>query len=178
MKKNTWRVDITFDVDTRIMDLNEREQMTVALQNTLEECIVQGKHIDSTFGIVPWKETKPLPTLFTTQIIPKLAYEELICYLQPLMQGMALQQLNQGRNFKWKMHTTFNSKTNLFVDRWSRAVLNTFYVSDYPTQSEQTFCLGTCMGSTEKQLIGKINEEIEEITGIEGIRASIQNIYH
>ena len=34
------------------------------------------------------------------------------------------------------------------------------------------------MGSTEKQILGKINEELEEITGIEGIRASIQNIYH
>ena len=176
--KHTWRLDITFDVTTKIANSNDGERMATALRQTLEECMKQGQRIDSTFGILPWKTAKPLPTLFTKQKIPKMTYDELLSYLRPPMQGMSLQQVKQGRNFKWKINTTFNGETELFADRWGRAVLNTFYVSDYPTQSEQTFCAGMCMGSTEKQVLGKINTELEEITGIEGIRASIQNIYH
>ena len=93
--KHTWRIDISFDVNTKIADSNGGEQMTIALRNTLEECIIQGKRIDSTFGIVLWKESKPLPTLFNVHRISKLMYKELLCYLRPPMQGIALQQLRQ-----------------------------------------------------------------------------------
>ena len=178
LMKHTWRLDISFDVAIKIAGSNDGERMVTALRQTLEECIDQGQRIDSTFGIIPWKMSKPLPTIFTKQKIPKMTYDEVLSYLRPPMQGASLQQVKQGRNFKWKVNTTFNSETKLFADRWGRATLNTFYVSDYPTQSEQTFCVGMCMGSTEKQILGKINENLGEITGIEGITASIQNIYH
>ena len=158
LMKHTWRVDISFDVDTEIADSNDGERMAIALRKTLEEYMVQGQRINSTFGIVPWKTTKPLPTIFTTQRIPKMTYDELLSYLRPPMQGLSLQQVKHGRNFKWKMNTTFNGETKLFVDRWSPAVLNTFYISDHPTQSEQTFCVGMCMGSTEKQVLKKLTQ--------------------
>ena len=119
LMKHTWRIDISFKVDTKIADSNDGERIAIALRKTLKECMVQGQRINSTFGIVPWKTSKLLPTLFTTQRIPKMTYDELLCYLRPLMQGLALQQVKQGRNFKWKMTTTFNRETKLFVDRWS-----------------------------------------------------------
>ena len=101
LMKHMWRIDISFDVNTNITDSHDSKRMAIALRDTLKECIIQGKRINSTFGIVPWKESKPLPTLFTLHRIPKLVYEELLCYLRPLMQGIALQQVGQGRNFKW-----------------------------------------------------------------------------
>ena len=42
LMKHTWRINISFNVNTKIADSNNGERMAIALRNALEECMVQG----------------------------------------------------------------------------------------------------------------------------------------
>ena len=144
-----------------------------------EQFLLEGKWIDKTFGIIPWKTDKPLPTVYNASKIRKLPYDSLIQYLRGPMQGRYRKEIVTRRNYRWRLHATFkNKKPETFHKHWGRVVLNSFTVCNFPTQTEQCWSIGFCMGSTEKQDTVEINKELENITGFEGIKVSYENIYH
>ena len=64
-----------------------------------EQFLLEGKWIDKTFGIIPWKAEKPLPTVYNASEIRKLLYNSLIQYLRGPMQGQYIIQIVTGRNY-------------------------------------------------------------------------------
>ena len=109
----------------------------------------------------------------------KLNYDRLVQYLQAPMQGYDLKTVSKGRNYKWRFNATFNdSETELFDEKWNRIKTNTVHMKDFPTQTEQAWVLRFAMGSTEKQDLRAINEEIESITGVTGTKCLYQYLYH
>ena len=93
------------------------------------------------------------------------------------MRGRSLQNIQKGRNFKWRIKATFDSSPESLIKKWSRMDSRQFYIMDFTIQAENCWQVGFCMGSTEGQVITKINSELEEITGIKGIKASRQNVW-
>ena len=83
-----------------------------------------------------------------------------------------------GRNYKWRIFTTFNDEEqSTFAERWTKAAINRITIKDFPTQTEQAWQVGFCMGSTENPDICQINAKMEELTGVGGAQASFQNVY-
>ena len=86
-------------------------------------------------------------------------------------------EIMTGRNYKWRVNVTFNMvKLELFNEIWGRAVFNT-HLCEFPVQTEHCWSIGFCIGSTEKQEITEINEELEKVMGFQGIQISYKNIY-
>ena len=178
MQKHTRRLAVLFNVTIKIAGPNDGENQEKALREAVALCLQEGQRIDPKFGILPWKMEKPLPTVFSKDQVKKLPYDSLIQYLRGPMQGRYIKQVTTGRNYKWRVNVTFDIDTpEIFHDRWGRVVLNTLTIKDFPTQTEQCWSIGFCMGSTEKQDIREINKELENVTGFKGIRVSYQNIY-
>ena len=93
------------------------------------------------------------------------------------MRGRSLQDIQTGRNFKWRIKATFDSDPDILIKTWNRMDSRRYFITDFPVQAENCWQVGFCMGSTEGQVVTKINDELEEITGIKGIKTSWQNIW-
>ena len=179
MKKHTRRFAVSFNVQIKIDGPNDGDSQEKALRKAFEQFLLEGQRIDNSFGILPWKTEKPLPTVYDAKEVKKLPYDSLIQYLRGPMQGRYIKQISTGRNFRWRLHATFNmDKPEIFHERWGRVVLNSFTVRDFPTQTEQCWPIGFCMGSTERQDITEINKHLGAATGFDDIRVSYENIYH
>ena len=178
-RKYQRRFNIAFTVNTKITDQNDGEGQEQALRKALETCLREGQKIDMSFGIMPWKMDKPYPTIFKPMDAYKLNYDRLIQYLRAPMQGYGLKTVTKGRNYKWRFNATFNDPDEtLFEEKWNRIKANTVHIKDFPTQTEQAWAVGFTMGSTEKQDLRKINEELENITKVKGTTCSYQYLYH
>ena len=178
LRKYTRRLAVSFNVTIKIAGTNDGENQETALRETLSLMLEEGQKIDKKFGVLPWKMDKTLPTIFSDKQVKKLTYDNLIQYLRGPMQGRYIKQITTGRNFKWRANVTFDIDTpEIFHERWGRVVMNTLTIRDFPTQTEQCWSIGFCMGSTEQQDTQEINKELEKITGFEGIRVSHENIY-
>ena len=178
LRKHTRCLAVSFNVTIRIAGTNDGENQEKTLREVVTLCLQEGQRINKKFGILPWKMDKPLPTVYSKDQVKKLPYDSLIQYLRGPMQGRYIKQVITGRNYKWRVNVTFDmEKPEIFHERWSRVVLNTLTIRDFPTQTEQCWSIGFCMGSTEKQDIRTINKELEKVTGFDGIRVSYENIY-
>ena len=168
-KKNSFRFTVVFDVQVKIAGAQDGARQEIALKDTFSELIFEGQKIDPSFGLMTWKETKALPTIFDATAVDKMNYGMLINYLRAPMQGRALQTIKKGRNFKWQFNATFDMAPKELEAKWYRLSGKQFQVSEFPTQSEETWPIGFCMGSTENQVTTKLNEELENITNTPGI---------
>ena len=178
-RKYQRRFSIAFTVTTKISDQNDGESQEQALRKALETCLREGQKVDMSFGIMPWKLDKPLPTIFRPMDAYKLNYDNLVHYLRAPMQGYGLKTVTKGRNYKWRFNATFNDPDiDLFDEKWNRIKANTVHIKDFPTQTEQAWVVGFAMGSTEKQDLRVINEHLETITGVSGATCSYQYLYH
>ena len=176
-KKETRRLNIAFDVEIKIAGPEDGARQEQALRTAITELLKEAQNVDSTFGIMAWRDTKALPTIFSAVGIQKEPYNVLINYLRPPMRGRTLQSIQTGRNFKWRIKATFDMNQETLIKTWSRMDSRRFFVTDFPVQAENCWQVGFCMGSTEGQVVTKINTELETVTGIQGIRASWQNIW-
>ena len=141
--------------------------------------MTEGQRIDPSFGIRPWKSDKPYPMVYDPQDAYTITYKRLVYYLRAPVQGYGgVKQIAMGRNYKWRIYATFNDEEpSMFAERWTKAAINRITIKDFPTQTEQAWQVGFCMGSPENQDIRQINQKMEELTGIKGAQASFQNIY-
>ena len=176
-KKETRRLNIAFDVETKIAGPEDGARQEQALRTAITELLKEAQNVDSTFGLMAWRDTKALPTIFSAVGIQKEPYNVLINYLRPPMRGRTLQSIQTGRNFKWRIKATFDMNQDTLIKTWSRMDSRRFFATDFPVQAENCWQVGFCMGSTEGQVVTKINTELETVTGIQGIRASWQNIW-
>ena len=176
-KKELRRLNIAFDVEIKIAGPEDGARQEQALRTAITELLKEAQNVDPTFGIMAWRDAKALPTLFSAVGIQKEPYNVLIHYLRPPMRGRSLQSIQKGRNFKWRIQATFDSKPDNFIKTWNRMDSRRFFATDFPVQAENCWQVGFCMGSTEGQVTTKINAELEGVTGIKGIQASWQNIW-
>ena len=176
-KKEMRLLNIAFDVEVKIDRPEDGARQEEALRTAITELLQEGQNVDSSFGLMAWKDTKALPTIFSAVGIQKEPYNVLINYLRPPMRGRSLQSIQTGRNFKWRIKATFDLDPELLIKTWSRMDSRRFYMTDFPVQAENCWQVGFCMGSTEGQIVTKINAKLEELTGIKGIQASWQNIW-
>ena len=138
LKKYTRLLAVSFNVSTKIAAPNNGENQEKALQEIFGLFIKEGPKIDKNFGILPWKEDKPLPTVYNVEQIRRLSYDSLIQYINGPIQGRYIKQIVTGRNYRWRVNATFTiGKPEIFHERWGRVVLNTLTVGDFPTQTEQ-----------------------------------------
>ena len=80
-KKYTRRFAVSFNVQIKIDGLNDGENQEEALRKVFEQFLLEDQRIDKSFGILPWKQDKPLPTVYTSKEVKKLPYNSLIQYL-------------------------------------------------------------------------------------------------
>ena len=170
-------MNIAFDVEIKIAGPEDGAHQEQALRTAIMELLKEAQNVDSTFGLMAWRDTKALPTIFSSVRIQKEPYNVLINYLRPPMRGRTLQSIQTGRNFKWRVKATFNMNQETLIKTWSRMDSRRFFATDFPVQAENCWQVGFCMGSTEGQVVTKINAELETVTGIKGIKASWQNIW-
>ena len=140
---------------------NDGEHQEKALQKTLFQVLTEGQRIDASFGIRPWKADKPYPMIYNPRDKYTITYERLVHYLRTPVQGYGgVKQITTGRNYKWRVFATFNDEDNTtFAERWTKAAINRITIKDFPTQTEQAWQVGFCMGSTENQDIRQINKK-------------------
>lgn len=126
-----------------------------------------------------WKEDKPFPTIFDPRDAYKITYDRFVYYLRAPVQGYSrVKQIITGRNFKWRIFATFNyCDPETFAKHWTKAPINQVIILNFPTQTEQAWQVGFCIGLTVKQDICPIQGKIEEITGVKGAGASFQYMY-
>lgn len=176
-KKETRRLNIAFDVEIKIAGSGDGARQEEALRTAITELLKEAQNIDNTFGIMAWRDTTALPTIFSAAGIQKEPYNVLINYLRPPMRGRTLQSIQTGRNFKWRINATFDSDPNILIKTWNRMDSRRYFITDFPVQAENCWQVGFCMGSTEGQVITNINKELENITSIKGIKVSWQNVW-
>ena len=94
---------LAFDVEIKIAGPEDRARQEQALCTAITELLKEAQNVDSLFGLMAWKDTKALPTIFSAVGIQKEPYNVLINYLRPPMRGRSLQSIQTGRNFKWRL---------------------------------------------------------------------------
>ena len=176
-KKVMRRLNIAFDVEIKIAGPEDGARQEQALRTAIMELLQEAQNVDNTFGLMAWRDTKALPTIFSAAGIQKEPYNVLTNYLRPPMRGRSLQSIQTGRNFKWRVKATFDMDQETLLKTWSRMDSRRFFVTDFPVQAENCWQVGFCMGSTEGQVVTRINAELETVTGIKGIKASWQNVW-
>ena len=120
-RKNKRRFNVVLKVTTPINGPHDGEGQEKALRMKLEQVLQESKNIDTSFGVLPWKEEKALPTIFNPAGAYKLTYKQLIHYLRAPMQGYGLKTIATGVNYKWRINATFNdSQPLLFAEKWGR----------------------------------------------------------
>ena len=80
-KKYTRRFAVSFNVQIKIDGRNDGENQKKALRKVFEQFLLEGQRIDKSFGILPWKKDKPLPTVYNSKEVKKQPYDSLIQYL-------------------------------------------------------------------------------------------------
>ena len=110
VRKYTRHFAVSFNVQTKIAGPNDGKNQEKALRIALEQFLTEGQRIDGSFGIMPWKVDKPLPTVYKVNEIKKLPYDSLIQYLCGPIQGRYIKQIVTGRNYKWRLYRVNNQK--------------------------------------------------------------------
>ena len=176
-KKEMSRLNIAFDMEIKIAGPKDGACQEQALRIAIADLLKEVQNFDSSFGIMAWRDSKALPTKFSSVGIQKEPYDVMINYLQPPMRGSSQQGIQKGRNFKWRVKAMFNLSPETLIKKWSRMDSRRFFITDFLIQAENCWQVGFCMGSTVGQVITRINAELEEFTGIQGIQASWQNVW-
>ena len=80
-KKELRRLNIAFDVEIKIAGPEDGARQEQALRTAITELLKEAQNVDSSFGIMAWRDVKVLPTIFSAIRIQKEPYNVLINYL-------------------------------------------------------------------------------------------------